>query len=79
MSTSLLFDADVAATELGRKRRAAMPVEAQIVDSYLLARSDGDREHMRLLRRNASALDPELLAELDGIDYPARFDYPAAA
>jgi hypothetical protein len=56
-----------------------MPVEAQIVDSYLLARSDGDREHMRLLRRNASALDPELLAELDGIDYPARFDYPAAA
>lgn len=48
-----------------------MPVEAQIVDSYLSARSDGDREQMRLLRRNASALGPDLLAELDGIDYLA--------
>lgn len=71
MSTSLLFDADVAVSELGRRRRAAMPVEAQIVDSYLSARSDGDREQMRLLRRNASALGPDLLAELDGIDSPA--------
>ncbi|KOU62079.1 hypothetical protein ADK57_25960 [Streptomyces sp. MMG1533] len=71
MSTSLLFDADLAASELGRKRRAAMPVEAQIVASYQSARSDGDREQMRLLRRNAAALDPELLAELDGFDYPA--------
>jgi hypothetical protein len=71
MSTYTLFDADVAATELGRKRRALMPVDAQIVDSYLAARSDGDREQMRLLRRNAFALDPQLVDELDGIDYLA--------
>jgi hypothetical protein len=71
MSTYTLFDADIAVTELGRKRRALMPVDAQIVDSYLAARSDGDREQMRLLRRNAFALDPQLVDELDGIDYPA--------
>ncbi|CAM5602787.1 hypothetical protein [Streptomyces coeruleorubidus] len=71
MSTPTLFDADIAATELGKKRRALMPVDAQIVDSYRAARSDGDREQMRLLRRNAAALDPQLLAELDGFDYPA--------
>jgi hypothetical protein len=71
MSTNLLFDADIAATELGKKRRALMPVDAQIVDSYLAARSDGDREQMQLLRRNAFALDPQLVDELDGIDYPA--------
>ena len=71
MSTSLIFDADLAATELGKKRRALMPVDAQIVASYLAARSDGDREQMRLLRRNAAALDPTLVDELDGFDYLA--------
>jgi hypothetical protein len=71
MSTQTLFDADVAATELGKKRRALMPVDAQIVDSYLAARSDGDREQMRFLRKSAKAIDPDLLAELDGFDYPA--------
>jgi hypothetical protein len=74
MSTNTLFDADVAATDLGRKRRALMPVDAQIVDSYLAARSDGDREHMLLLRRNAFALDPQLVDQLDGLD-----SHPAAA
>jgi hypothetical protein len=74
MSTHTLFDADVAATALGKKRRELMPVDAQIVDSYLAARSDGDFTQMRLLRRNAAALDPDLLAELDGFDR-----YPAAA
>ncbi|MFF4346775.1 hypothetical protein [Streptomyces sp. NPDC001530] len=71
MSTSLLFDADLAATELGRKRRALMPADAQIVASYLSARSDGDREQMRILRRNAAALDPTLVDELDGLNYLA--------
>jgi hypothetical protein len=71
MSTHTLFDADIAATELGKRRRALMPVDAQIVDSYLAARSDGDVKQMRLLRRNAAALDPDLVAELDGFDYPA--------
>jgi hypothetical protein len=74
MSTNALFDADIATTELGRKRRELMPVDAQIVDSYLAARSDGDLKQMRLLRRNAAALDPQLLDELDGLD-----NYPAAA
>jgi hypothetical protein len=74
MSTQTLFDADVAATDLGKKRRALMPVDAQIVDSYLAARSDGDRKQMRLLRRNAAALDPQLVDELDGLD-----NYPAVA
>lgn len=71
MSPFILSDADLAATELGRKRRALMPVDAQIVASYLSARSDGDREQMRLLRRYAAALDPSLVDELDGLDYPA--------
>lgn len=71
MSLTILSDADLAVTELGRKRRALMPVDAQIVASYLSARSDGDREQMRLLRRNAAALDPSLVDELDNLNYPA--------
>jgi hypothetical protein len=71
MSLYILSDADLGASELGRKRRASMPVDAQIVASYLAARSDGDREQMRLLRRNAASLDPALVDELDGIDFPA--------
>ena len=71
MSTTVLSDADVAVTELGRGRRARMTVEAQIVDAYLVARADGDRQQMQALRRNAAALDPTLVDELDGFDYLA--------
>ena len=71
MSTTVLIDADVAVTELGKTRRARMTVEAQIVDAYLAARKDGDREHMQALRRNAAAIDPTLVDELDGLNYLA--------
>ncbi len=69
--SQILFDADLAATGLGRKRRSRMSVEAQIVDAYLAARADGDREQMRLIRDHAAAIGPQLVDELDGFDYPA--------
>ncbi|MET7924756.1 hypothetical protein ABZT43_12320 [Streptomyces sp. NPDC005349] len=71
MSTTVLIDADLAVSELGKARRARMTVDVQIVDAYLAARADGDRKQMQTLRRNAAALDPTLLAEFDGFDYPA--------
>lgn len=71
MSTTVLIDADLAVSELGKARRARMTVDVQIVDAYRAARADGDRKQMQTLRRNAAALDPTLLAELDGFNYPA--------
>lgn len=71
MSTTVLIDADLAVSELGKARRSRMTVDVQIVDAYLAARADGDSEQMQTLRRNAAALDPTLLAELDGFNYPA--------
>ena len=71
MSTTVLIDADLAVSELGKARRARMTVDVQIVDAYLAARADGDRKQMQTLRRNAAALDPTLLAELDGFNHPA--------
>lgn len=70
-----LFDADLARTELGGLRRKATTVSdayaASIIDDYLAARADSDRAQMALIRDHAYAVDPELLAELDGFDYPA--------
>lgn len=48
-----------------------LSVEEQLVADWMAAREDGDRDRMRSLRPFARAIDPELLAELDGFDYPA--------
>jgi hypothetical protein len=71
MSTTVLNDADLAVTELGIARRARMTVDVQIVDAYLSARADGDREQMQSLRQLAVAIDPTLVDELDGLNYLA--------
>jgi hypothetical protein len=71
MSTTVLIDADLAVTELGRARRARMTVDVQIVDAYLAARADGDRKQMRTLRQLAVSIDPSLVDELDGFNYLA--------
>lgn len=70
-----LFSADYAATELGRKARAATSVADATVLSisdlfaeYAAARQAGDLGRMRQIR---DAATPDLLAELDGFDYPA--------
>lgn len=79
MSPYILSDADVAATtELARLRRERTTVAAAhdayaaaLIDDYLAARADGDTERMSLIRDHAYALDPRLVDELDGFDYPA--------
>ena len=79
MSPFLISDADLAATTpLAAKRRARITVAeasdahaATILADYLAARSVGDREQMALIRDNAAAIDPGLVDELDGFDYPA--------
>jgi len=70
-----LFSADFGATDLGKKARAATTVAQATVLSisdlfgeYAKARKAGDLAGMRQLRLVA---DPDLLAELDGFDYPA--------
>jgi|1185.fasta_scaffold02297_1 hypothetical protein len=77
MSVTLLsaddFSADDAAIDRFVKR-SEMTVEQQIVIAFHRARRDGDRDHLRFLRRSARALDPALLDELDGFG-----KYPAAA
>lgn len=65
-----LFDADLAATELGRQARAVTLVGAlsmSISDLFAeyAAAGRARRAEIRL------AADPQLLAELDGFDYPA--------
>jgi hypothetical protein len=78
MSPYVLSDADVAVTELGAKRRAGITVaeatEDHIADlfaEFAEALRDGDFGRMQLIRDHASAIDPGLVAELDGFDYPA--------
>lgn len=70
-----LFDADLANTELGALRRQSTTVSdayaASILDDYLAARAAGDGEQMSLIRDHAHAVDPQLVDELDGFDYPA--------
>jgi len=66
-----LFDADLAATDLGRKARAMTPV----LSLPVLSISDLFAEYAAADRRRRAeirlAADPSLLAELDGFDYPA--------
>jgi hypothetical protein len=74
MST-FLSDADLAVTELGRRARAVASVAdatvASIFDEFAEARAAGRHDVMNLIRDRAYAFDPDLLAELDGFDYPA--------
>ena len=64
-----LFDADLGATEMGRKARAAAlilpPLSISDLFAEYAAATGVRRAEIRL------AADPQLLAELDGFDYPA--------
>ncbi|WP_409469089.1 hypothetical protein [Streptomyces sp. HC307] len=79
MSPYLISDADLAATtELGKLRRDRTTVAeaeasnaAEIHADYVRALAAGDGEQMALIRDHAYAIDPDLVAELDGFDYPA--------
>lgn len=79
MSPYLISDADLArTTPLGALRRLRTTVAdasdayaASILADYLKARSDGDSDLMGLIRDNAATVDPQLVDEIDGFDYPA--------
>ncbi|MFK4801687.1 hypothetical protein ACI3K5_23770 [Streptomyces sp. MPA0124] len=70
-----LFSADHAHTDLGRRARAAalvadasvMPI-GYLFAEYAAAKARGDRARVAEIRL---AADPDLVAELDGFDYPA--------
>ncbi|MGW1744545.1 hypothetical protein ACWCRD_02785 [Streptomyces sp. NPDC002092] len=64
-----LFDADLGATELGRKARAAAMVQPPLSISDLFAEYAAAGRARRAEIRLAA--DPELQAQLDGFDYPA--------
>lgn len=73
-----ISDADLGATDLGRKARALVSVAdaddayaAQLLDEFREARANGQLEQMDLIRDQAAAIDPLLVDELDGFDYPA--------
>jgi hypothetical protein len=73
-----LFDADLGVTDMGRKARALVSVAdvgdsyaAQLISEFLAARANGQLGLMQLIREHAAAVDPDLVAELDGFDYPA--------
>jgi len=79
MSPFLISDADLAATTvMGSKRRerttVAEATELHIADlfaEYSEARAAGRFDRMNEIRDHAHALDPQLVDELDGFDYPA--------
>ncbi|HTE57005.1 MAG TPA: hypothetical protein VK698_39400 [Kofleriaceae bacterium] len=79
MSPSVLSDADLAATTaLGARRRAAVSVAeahdehvAELLTDFAVARAAGRFDVMQLIRDHAAAIDPGLVAELDGFDYLA--------
>lgn len=78
MSPYLISDADLAATPLGAKRRERTTVGeatelhiASLFADFATARAQGRHDLMALIRDHAYAIDPELVAELDGFDYPA--------
>jgi hypothetical protein len=48
-----------------------LSIEEQLVADWMAAREDDDRDRMKSLRMFARAINPSLLAELDGFDYPA--------
>lgn len=66
-----VFDADLAATDLGRQARAATTVaEATVlsITDLFAEYAAADRARRAEIRL---AADPALLAELDGFNYPA--------
>jgi hypothetical protein len=77
-----ISDADLAATtDLGARRRKTITVAdamadhaASLIVEFADARAAGRFDQMNLIRDHAYAIDPDLLAELDGFD-----NYPAAA
>ncbi|QCX81224.1 hypothetical protein C9F11_38205 [Streptomyces sp. YIM 121038] len=75
---TVLFDADLAVTELGVRRRSQSSVaearDAAVADlfaEYAEAREAGDGARMSEILDHAYALDPALTDELLGFDYPA--------
>ncbi|MFJ9037955.1 hypothetical protein ACIRF8_15350 [Streptomyces sp. NPDC102406] len=73
-----LSDADLGATRLGQKRRASTTVASAMADNiaslfadFAAARAAGQFDQMNLIRDHAYAIDPELVVELDGFNYPA--------
>ena len=73
-----LFSADLAATDLGRHARTSTTVGAAIDDEiarlfsdYAAALATGRTDVADLIRDHAEAIDPALVDELAGFDYPA--------
>ncbi|MEU0847710.1 hypothetical protein ABZ387_07045 [Streptomyces flaveolus] len=73
-----LFSADHAYTDLGRRFRTAVTVAealtmsiSEVFAEYAEARRSGDPARMAAVRDYAAGLDADLVAELDGFDYPA--------
>jgi hypothetical protein len=73
-----LFSADHARTDLGELLRSSTSVaealsmlEADLFAEYAEARQSGDPARMAEVRAYAAAVDPQLVDELAGFDYPA--------
>lgn len=73
-----LFSADLGRTEIGLKARSITTVAealtlsiADVFAEYVDARRVGDFDRMDLIREYAAGLDPQLVDELDGFNYPA--------
>ncbi|MFD5294756.1 hypothetical protein ACFWJU_06070 [Streptomyces mutabilis] len=73
-----LFSADHAHTDLGRRFRTVVSVAealtmsiSELFAEYAEARQSGDPARMAAVREYAAGLDADLVAELDGFDYPA--------
>lgn len=79
MSPLALFNADEAVkTPLGALRRERTTVgdasdayAVSLIDDYLEARAGRRFDLMALIRDHAAAIDPQLVDEIDGLDYPA--------
>lgn len=73
-----ILSADLAATDLGRRARQMLTVgdamDSHIADlfaEFAEARAAGRFDRMGEIRDHARAIDPRLVDELDGFDYPA--------
>jgi hypothetical protein len=73
-----LFDADLGITALGAKRREVTSVSdahdlhiVELFAEYRDALAAGRSDLVNLIRDHAYAIDPTLVDELDGFDYPA--------
>ncbi|KOX32824.1 MULTISPECIES: hypothetical protein [Streptomyces] len=73
-----LFSADLGRTEIGLKARTITTVAdaltlsiADLFAEYADARRSGDPARMAAVRDYAAGMDADLVAELDGFDYPA--------